>query len=144
MLDLLCINVRTGGVVKKDRSITNVATVTHDGPEADPSDDTDSATITVVHGPGVAALGLTGPGANGRASVRFRLTGAATVRLRIVRADGRTLVSVSRRGRRGSNRVTLPRALPRGTYRVSLTARDRRGRTGGTTHRQLRVGRGAR
>lgn len=138
-VDLLCVAVRTGEIVRS-ASIENTATVSHDGVDSVPGNDSDTATITVQPGPGLAALRFTSLRTTARPTIRYRITRTATVRLYVRRANGRKVIArATRRGRRGTHRVTLPRTLKRGDYRITVTARDRKGRYSGALRREFRV-----
>lgn len=60
--------------------------------------------------------------------VRYRLSETARVKIE-VRSGRRRVARFTRRGRRGSNRLTFPRRLKRGRYVVTLRARTTDGRT---------------
>jgi hypothetical protein len=127
------------------------------GTDPNGANDSSSVTITVQPGPSLSSLSLSSSTVrSGRtATLRYRLGAPASVQLRLERVDTRAVRTSSqanarrvathaRRGRKGTNRASIStrvrgRKLAPGTYRVVLTARDRKGRRSGTNAVQLRV-----
>jgi uncharacterized repeat protein (TIGR01451 family) len=138
-LDLLCLGTRAAGRLKKG-SITNTATVSHDGADPDSGNDSSSVTVRIKPGPGVSSLGITSLRSGAAVGLRYSLTSSASVRVTIRSASGgRAIASFSRRGSAGRNSIRLPRRLGAGEYRISISARDRKGRASGTSQVRFRV-----
>jgi uncharacterized protein DUF11 len=131
------------GTQAAGRPVRNVATVTAAEPDWRPEDDHDTAELELSPLPSSQAAASPPPQAAAppppvdvtadcrsqrRLTIRLRERRARLVRSAQVRVNGRRVAVVRRRGDHRLVAVVDLRALPRGTYRVEITARLRDGR----------------